>query len=530
MNFQTNQKNSSGSTQDPPLTIGYLINTIEPNFHFLEWSGVYDVANQNEVNLFCFRGQALSPDHPANIVYEFVGPENVAGIVVSSGLFALKGEASFFQRFKTLPKTLVNINNIPEIPSIVIDNEKGFRNLLIHLIEEHGCKHIAHIKGTAGKVATEERYKIYCQVLAEYHIPLDENLVVPGIFHLPSSGEDAIKILIDDRKMQFDAVVSANDDMAIGAVAELQSRGIRIPEEIIVTGFDDWNYGKSMTPPLTTVTQRVDLQGRTATKLLLQMLHGEEVPKQILLPTELIVRNSCGCLSQLVQETRLRIFKNNTTEKDGYQEWPEDVLLQIVAAMREINLPISLEWLKNLVTVLQSDIQDHSGIVSLSVLRDTIRRSINNGCKDINIWQRFISVMQEYSYNNYETRTEFINATNLWHKARIMIGELAVQVESQNRIENHQNIDILSHIYRTIGSTFYLTQILDSLFQELTMLHIENSYLALYEKNEGPIEQARLILAYQENQKITLEPKGLSFPVHQIVPPPIYFLKTNGFH
>jgi DNA-binding LacI/PurR family transcriptional regulator len=123
-------------------TIGFLINELGANYFFPMWSGVHDVASKLGINvLLCFPGKSLfSPeplDRPGNIIYEFVGPENVDGLVITESLTAYKYDPSFFYRYHSVPKAFIGIE-LEGSPTVKIDNEKGFRDLLIHLIEDHG--------------------------------------------------------------------------------------------------------------------------------------------------------------------------------------------------------------------------------------------------------------------------------------------------------------------------------------------------------------------------------------------------------
>jgi LacI family transcriptional regulator len=93
-----------------------------------------------------------------------------------------------------------------------------------------------------------------------------------------------------------DAVVCGNDQMAIGVIRELIANGVRVPADVAVVGFDDIYPGILLTPPLTTVRQPMRLLGERACSRLLERLADPSLPHQVeLLPTEVVVRDSCGC-------------------------------------------------------------------------------------------------------------------------------------------------------------------------------------------------------------------------------------------
>ena len=111
------------------------------------------------------------------------------------------------------------------------------------------------------------------------------------------SGQAAVRqILTRPRRELPDAIVCANDQMAIGAIRELQTAGIRVPADIAVVGFDDMHAGALLAPPLTTVRQPMRLLGERACARLLQRIAQPTLQRHVeRLPTELIIRESCGC-------------------------------------------------------------------------------------------------------------------------------------------------------------------------------------------------------------------------------------------
>jgi diguanylate cyclase (GGDEF)-like protein len=126
-------------------------------------------------------------------------------------------------------------------------------------------------------------------------VPLDEDLVAIGDFHQPS-GARAAELLLQ-RGARFDALVAASDYMALGAVEALVARGVRVPEDVAVIGFDDVDEARYAFPPLSTVRQPLREQGRRATEILLAQIAGEPVPEREVLHTELVTRRSCRCRS-----------------------------------------------------------------------------------------------------------------------------------------------------------------------------------------------------------------------------------------
>ena len=120
-------------------------------------------------------------------------------------------------------------------------------------------------------------------------------LVYHGTFHV-NDGEAAVRYWLEERHEQIDAVLVSNDVMAIGTVKALQKRGIAVPEEIAVVGFDDMVVSQGLFPALTTIRQPLfELGSQRGAAELFKRIHGEDIPHKQTIPTQLIVRRSCGC-------------------------------------------------------------------------------------------------------------------------------------------------------------------------------------------------------------------------------------------
>jgi LacI family transcriptional regulator len=173
-----------------------------------------------------------------------------------------------------------------------VGNQKGAYRAVRHLIEL-GHRSIAHITGVTSHPDAQERRQGYEQALREAGLPLDERLIAEGSF-IEQSGLLALEALIS-RGVSFSALFAANDQMAYGARLGLYRRGLRVPDDISLVGFDDLPTSAYTTPPLTTVNQRMREQGQAAARAMLELLQGGAVDLP-LIPAELVVRESTARL------------------------------------------------------------------------------------------------------------------------------------------------------------------------------------------------------------------------------------------
>lgn len=169
-----------------------------------------------------------------------------------------------------------------------VENAAGAFQVVRHLIDL-GHRRIAHVGGIAAHIDARERRRGYEQALAAAGLAVDERLIVEGNF-TEQSGLLALEALLA-RGHHFSAIFAANDQMAYGVRLGLYRRGLRVPEDIALVGFDDLLGSAYTTPPLTTVRQHMLEQGHYAVRGLLNLL-ADLPPDLPLVTTELVVRES----------------------------------------------------------------------------------------------------------------------------------------------------------------------------------------------------------------------------------------------
>ncbi|MCK4693145.1 MAG: substrate-binding domain-containing protein, partial [Anaerolineales bacterium] len=180
-----------------------------------------------------------------------------------------------------------------EIPCVTIENKLGTRKMIDHLIQEHGYRRIAFLTGKEEQEDSYWREIGYRESLASHNIPFNPELIGFGGFNREQAESVVDKWLSDG--LEFDAVFSGDDEAAIGVLTALKLAGKRVPEDVAVVGFDDTYLAQYLTPPLTTVRAPIEQVGREAIRLLVQLIQGDKTEPIVLLPTELMIRQSCGC-------------------------------------------------------------------------------------------------------------------------------------------------------------------------------------------------------------------------------------------
>jgi LacI family transcriptional regulator, galactose operon repressor len=180
------------------------------------------------------------------------------------------------------------------IPLVQVDNRLGGRVATQHLILL-GHRRIAHVTGAATLGISKERRAGYADALEKAGIEVDSAYITVGTF-TEDGGYRAARLLLEVEPRPT-AIFAANDLTAVGAINAIVERGLRVPDDVSVVGFDDVRLAAYTAPPLTTVKQPADRIARLATELLIGLIRGGEADQlRHLLPPSLVVRGSTARL------------------------------------------------------------------------------------------------------------------------------------------------------------------------------------------------------------------------------------------
>jgi LacI family transcriptional regulator len=183
----------------------------------------------------------------------------------------------------------------PTTANVHGDNRSGMHALARHLLRDHGYPTLGYLCGYADSPDSIERQEVLATEATEAGADLETGREWQG-YYFASGGAQVINELLAAGRALPRAIVCANDQTALGVMSALRKHGISVPGQVAVTGFDDIPLARHLRTSLTTVRQPIKQLGTTAFDVLYSMLNREPLPaRDIVLPTELIRRESCGC-------------------------------------------------------------------------------------------------------------------------------------------------------------------------------------------------------------------------------------------
>lgn len=509
-------------------TIAFLTDWSEEEYQTNLREGVIDAAEENDANLFCFVGGGLNSvntyEIQRNVIYDLVNENNADGVIIMSasiGHYISYNEiVDFCNNYRYMPIVSIAVQ-IDGIPSVLVDQEAGMRALLTHLIEDHEYKRIAFITGPEKNPEAIQRYSIYREMLNKYSILYDPLLVVKGSF-ITLSGINAVKTLLDERKVEVDVIVAANDMMALGALAELQERKIYVPGKLAVVGFDNVEEGKYYSPPLTTVNQPLYEQGKKALKILLDQIDGREIPEEFYLKTSLKIRESCGCLPERVLTAavgKIHIIEKNFDE--AYIAHKDEIVEKIRNAIdhsiiMKDNVLKDIWPYKILDSFYLELVQNKKGKF-VKALNSIIYRTMDLN-SNVSVWHKVLSEFRCQTIPYMSDRTLLANAEDIWHQARIMISDIAQRIVTLRGFCLKNEELTMRTLSMQLNTKIGIEALLNVVAERLPKIGIESAFISLYNDVKIPGDSSRCILAFSGDGRISLEEGGTVFPSRDIVP------------
>ena len=328
-----------------------LVSEIANDYSFSVLDGIYSYFADKDVNLITIptrRGGQLSAKHYW-IGMKLAEAEQVDGVIVLSAIYlsAITKEelAKSLEHFHT--KNIVSISTklpIENSTYTYVTCDNAYNTIVEHLKNEHGCKNIAFMSAIqTGSEEAQQRFDAFKKAMDNNGLTFNPKLLFEGKFVYDSAYDALKKRYEGKKKLDFDAIVAANDMMAFACISFVDSMGLKVPEDVKVVGYDDIIQAQTAELTLSTINQQMELQGKTAAELVYKRANGEEVPEATPIEIKPIFRKSCGCSS--TESDFIKKMQEHTGNRNM------SVMLHLEKNMIQQNIYYLLESLQNEMTL-----------------------------------------------------------------------------------------------------------------------------------------------------------------------------------
>ena len=312
---------------------------------FIEYvvTGMQKKAKKDGIDIFVFTSYCslLTPEMQNKCqlnLFHLPNPADFDGAVMLTNTYNFPDEQErVCARFQRAGVPMLSLEiEVPNMSCIKTENYKGVRSLAEHLVVEHGAKKIIYVNGVKGNVENSIRRQALIDVLTEHGLEL------VGEFFSDFSFYNAylqMEEFLDNGEELPDAMVCANDHMALGICSALNTHGLSVPKDMLVTGFDMIKDGQSTFPILSTVSRGWSSFGEIAYDKLMYQIHNPDVRFVEIYDSFFVPSESCGCeATELADKNRFNKIRN--LYFDNLQKSIMDIFFQ------RLQIPISLATCK----------------------------------------------------------------------------------------------------------------------------------------------------------------------------------------
>lgn len=306
--------------------IAVLVSCIDEEYQNKIICGINDYAQDNGYNISVFTAFGGNLKNPKQDIGEYnifnlINFEMFSGVILLTNTITSKiVKQKIIQTVNRSNICTISIDNtLLDTYNIGIDNFEAMSKLVTHFIEYHKFTKINYISGMDDNCESKSRLEAYKSVLMQHNISIEEERIYHGNFRY-DAGVDAVEKFINSNLDLPQAIVCANDVMALSTIKALKSHGIRVPEDICVSGFDRIYDAKNYFPEITTIERPLYEIGRLACEKINKHLRGIEQKQSENIHTKAIFTQSCGCHSfemESIDEFRIKSYNRMSQYRNG---------------------------------------------------------------------------------------------------------------------------------------------------------------------------------------------------------------------
>lgn len=470
------------------ITIGFIDEDSYDEYHNLLTRGIYEYAREHGVNVVRFGHFRVNTTvrnlYHEKMLLDFVKQFRLDGIVFL-GWGRVAHNSGFPDILGDIP--LVSVGSIrPGIHGVFFRGEKYLGQILHHLVQKHGYRKIAYIP----PFLPDNRNEMYLSVMNEYGI-FDPQLVVErreliGL-DVTERGKRAVEILLDERGVFPQAIVSLYNEETLGVVSAIRERGLRIPEDIAVTSYEDGEIGRFSSPAYTTVYFPWKELGYYSCETLHRLIMGEDVPMETEVPGKVIYRESCGCVPRLA----VSLDEDRCSTAGKLFEQLDDNELEVIAGQIAGSTPFSHEEISGLVGSFRQAFYKMEYRPFLMGFEKMLRKMVYSdepGAYEMTA-ANFRKALMPYFLPYFSTDLKkLIWADNIFNQMQgVLQNKLATAVFMEH-VEYNRSQLILREVGKILLTNFNVDSLKESLAANLPRIGVKGCWLYLFDEPSEHME------------------------------------------
>lgn len=421
-----------------------------------------------------------------------------------------------FNQLKPLPMVDIGHIDIPGVTCLRIDSESSIKMMMDHLVNVHGYTKFGFM-GADVSAPHWKRLETYKNELKAHGIKEIENSVYMAKSMNPSSLAAEVEKLIQDHnpkeKKEIEVIVTTTDIIAAEIISQFEKNGINVPQDIAVTGFNNWYDGITAKAPVTTISLEYFKRGYMAVELLIDRIMEPALPVEtIRVKTSLIIRQSCGCFEENVQRAGKKLNLDDT-EVEQYDS-EEQLRQRLISSMMMIFKTESSASIERLTDAFFEDLYQ---------VRERSR-----------MMEWFQNYLQEYRYSadfdierlenivtdvrgvlipviKNETVETVLRVDGIFHQMRNLIA-IYSKYEMMTARENPYRMNNISKSAVDLSDAENLEQVTELLKVQLSEMKISRAIMALSDSMSYGFGEADISFVYPEEEKTVL--KKMPYKVH----------------
>ncbi|MBN1525520.1 MAG: substrate-binding domain-containing protein [Spirochaetales bacterium] len=499
-----------------PLIAFFSAYISTPNYKS-RYLGISDHLRVSNANLICFVTHFLHDpegfEKQANILVNFVTPALFDGCILGN---TYKDSVKPFNELMATFQLDMPVITIREDRNgrrfLPDDNYESMREMVRHLIRAHGRTRIAYIGGPPGHITSQNRFRGYRDALAESGIAFAQELIPEPV----DWWEHQFITFLDTHGAvpgkDFDAVVCASDLLALDIIRILTERGVQLPQDVAVTGFNNYLEGTVISPGLSSVELNFYDKGKMAGEMMFSILSQTPFTSRYQISSKLILRESCGC-------THPDVIPVTSSAPPAASPPDERVRLATQVFQRRCaDMGMGTDLADCLATEFINivDLDSESGSF-LQLFCDHLQLAAVSR-QMLDLWYGALNGLCNELLALLNTPKSKNRAALVFQDMRLHYTRTMLLLERGRAIDEAATADTIRRFGRALLVDYDIGRMMDQVAFWLSALHLPGCYVALYANEKSPLEGARCVLAVRDHKRLELPPGGLAFPTPDIVP------------